>query len=129
MKIQIKNRLNNTVIVEGDYDSVKVCLEQNRGAYLSDANLRGANLRGANLSGAKNITESHDIFIELCRRQDTKNITDKEWVFLGMLAVHRICWSSIKKRFGREVLPLFKKIADAGWPDYLKRYEEVLNDE
>jgi hypothetical protein len=62
MKIEIKNRFNREIILYGEYESVKDCLEKNRdanleganliGANLIGANLRGANLRGANLEGA-----------------------------------------------------------------------------
>ena len=40
------------VLVCGKYESIKDCLEENKGAYLGGAYLRGAYLRGANLRGA-----------------------------------------------------------------------------
>ena len=40
------------VIVCGEYESIKECLEKNRGAHLRDADLRDADLRGAYLEGA-----------------------------------------------------------------------------
>ena len=52
MKIEIKNRLNDQIILCGEYESIKDCLEKNRGANLQDANLRGANLQDAYLQGA-----------------------------------------------------------------------------
>ena len=67
MKIQIKHRITNAIIVEGDYESRKDCLEKNQGVNLQGANLQdavlqgavlqgvilqGANLRGVNLQGA-----------------------------------------------------------------------------
>jgi len=52
MKIEIKNRLNGNIILCGEYESIKDCLERNRGADLSGAYLRGADLNGADLSGA-----------------------------------------------------------------------------
>uniref|UniRef100_A0A6M3JAG2 Pentapeptide repeat-containing protein n=2 Tax=viral metagenome TaxID=1070528 RepID=A0A6M3JAG2_9ZZZZ len=52
MKVEIKNRFTGSIIISGDYDSIKDCLEKNRGADLRDANLRGADLRDANLRGA-----------------------------------------------------------------------------
>ena len=51
MKIEIKNRYTNKIILCGEYDSVKDCLEKNKNANLSRANLSGANLSGVNLSG------------------------------------------------------------------------------
>ena len=50
--MQIRNRFNGNVIIEGDYKSTKDALEKNTGADLSEANLSGANLSGANLSEA-----------------------------------------------------------------------------
>ena len=49
----IKNRFNNKVIVDGEYENIKRAVEDNntdlRDADLRDANLRGADLRGADL--------------------------------------------------------------------------------
>ena len=50
--IEIKNRYTSNVIISGKYESIKDCLEKNRGANLRGADLGGANLRGANLGGA-----------------------------------------------------------------------------
>ena len=62
MEIEIKNRFNRSILLCGEYKSIKDCLERNtgadltsaylRGAYLTSANLTGANLTGANLRGA-----------------------------------------------------------------------------
>ena len=62
MKIEIKNRTSNKIILCGEYESIRDCLEKNesadltgadlRGAYLTGADLRGADLRGAYLTGA-----------------------------------------------------------------------------
>ena len=48
--IEIKNRFTGEVIICGNYESLKDCLEKNKMADLSGANLSGANLSGANLS-------------------------------------------------------------------------------
>ena len=50
--IKIQNRWTNKVVLCGKYESIKECLELNRGADLRYADLRYANLRGANLGGA-----------------------------------------------------------------------------
>ena len=60
MKVEIKHRYSGNIILCGEYESIKDCLEQHRGAdlrgaYLADAYLRGANLVGAYLKGAKGI--------------------------------------------------------------------------
>ncbi|RTK93078.1 pentapeptide repeat-containing protein [Candidatus Saccharibacteria bacterium] len=54
MKIQIKNRVDFSVIFECEADSTKLAVELaiKSGANLSGANLSGANLSGANLSWA-----------------------------------------------------------------------------
>jgi hypothetical protein len=57
MKIKIKNRFTGKIILCGDYESVKECLEKSKrsdlyGANLSRADLSRADLSGADLSGA-----------------------------------------------------------------------------
>ena len=54
MNIVIRNRWNDSIIWEGEADSMKDAIEKlvAARANLSGANLRGANLRGANLRGA-----------------------------------------------------------------------------
>jgi uncharacterized protein YjbI with pentapeptide repeats len=52
MKIEIKNRFTDEIILCGEYESIKDCLQRNKGADLSGANLSGADLRGADLSDA-----------------------------------------------------------------------------
>jgi hypothetical protein len=52
MKIEIKNRYTNEIILCGEYESIKDCLEKNRIADLSSADLSRADLSWANLSGA-----------------------------------------------------------------------------
>jgi len=52
MNIEIKNRFNNEIIICGEYESIKDCLQKNRSADLSGADLSGANLSRANLFGS-----------------------------------------------------------------------------
>jgi hypothetical protein len=52
VNIEIKNRFSGEIILCGEYESIKECLEKNKTANLSGANLYGANLSGADLSGA-----------------------------------------------------------------------------
>jgi uncharacterized protein YjbI with pentapeptide repeats len=52
MKIEIKNRFTDNIIIVGEYESIKDSLIKNRGANLYGADLRGANLRGADLREA-----------------------------------------------------------------------------
>ena len=52
MKIEIKNRFTNEIILCGEYESVRDCLEKNKKADLSVADLSVADLSVADLSGA-----------------------------------------------------------------------------
>ena len=169
MLIEIRNRYANKVIICGEYESIKDCLEKNRGANLRDANLRGAylrdanlgdanlegaylegaNLRGAylrdanlegaylrgaylrdaNLEGAKNYSHSHDFAIEIIRRQDIKTFTDKEWVIIGQVCVHRLCWEDIKKNYGKEIMPIFEKLSKIGFQEFEEVYKEKVKED
>jgi len=79
MKIEIKDRFTDEIILEGEAEFLKLFLEQNKanlrgadlnGANLSEANLGEANLEGADLIGAdlsganlyKVIIERHQLF-------------------------------------------------------------------
>jgi len=97
-----------------------------RGADFTGADFRGAYLRGADFTGAKGYVDSHDFIIELVRRQPRKTITSSEWEMIGELSIQRDCWDVIVKRFAKPALSLFKKIADAGWGEYLECLEKKL---
>ena len=135
MKIKIVSRWDsNKVLLVGKYESIKDCLEKNRyaslgGAYLEGADLRGADLRGAYLGGAdlrgvKNYLNSRDIWIEIIRRQPTKDFTDKEWSIIGQIITHKLCWDSIKKRYGKKIMPIFKKLSKLGFDEWEKYYKD-----
>src|SRR3990167_7630276 len=51
-KIVVKNRFDQKVLIEGEYENLRDALQRNQEANLRGANLWGANLRGANLQGA-----------------------------------------------------------------------------
>jgi uncharacterized protein YjbI with pentapeptide repeats len=93
------------------------------GADLGGAYLRGANLRDADLRGAENYYMSHDFAFEIIRRQPLKTFTDKEWSIIGQLSIHRLCWETIKKRHGKKVIPILKKIEKIGFGEYLNHYK------
>ena len=144
MKITIKHRYTDKTIITGKYESTKDCLEKNRdadlrGAYLGDANLGDANLRGANLrgaylgdadlrgaylGGAKNYTESHDFINEIVSREKIDTFTTSEWSIMGQIYCHKLCWDSIQKRFGKKIIPIFKKLAKSGFDEYLNKIKE-----
>jgi len=154
MKITIKHRYTDKTIITGKYESTKDCLEKNRdadlgdaylgdanlgdaylrgaylrGAYLGDADLGGADLRGANLRGAylgdaKNYTESHDFINEIVSREKIDTFTTSEWSIMGQIYCHKLCWDSIQKRFGKKIIPIFKKLAKSGFDEYLNKIKE-----
>lgn len=196
MKIEIKNRRDNKVIICGEYENIKDCLEKNRdadlrgayfgnvnledaylagvnlegaylegaylvGAYLVGTNLRGVNFRGADLrgvdfrgaylrdadlevaclqdanfegaylekaklEGAKSYSRSHDFWAEIIRRQELETFTEKEWAIIGQVYIHRFCWSDIKKRYGKKIMPIFKKLAKAGFSEWEEVYKVKL---
>ena len=120
MKIKIVSRWDsNKVLLVGKYESIKDCLEKNRGA-----NLRGADLWDADLRGAENYLNSHDIWIELISRQPIKDFTSTEWSIIGQIITHRLCWDSIKKRYGKKIMPVFKKLSKLGFDEWEKYYKD-----
>jgi len=183
MNIEIKSRWDDKIILCGEYENIKDCLEKNRGAnlwganlgganlgganleganlwgaylrgaYLEGANLEGANLRGANLwganlwgaylwgaylwgaylwganlEGAKEYVNSHDFWIEIIRRQPLETFTEKEWSIIGQVITHRFCWDSIKKRYGKKIMPIFKKQTKLNFDEWEKKYTEILKE-
>ena len=95
------------------------------GAYLGGAYLGGAYLRGVDLRGAESYSENHDFFQEIVRRQKAESFTTKEWECIAHICIHQICWEAIRKRFSAAALRVFKKLADAGFDEYLTRYKTV----
>jgi hypothetical protein len=183
-EIKIVNRWDSSkVLVWGKYESIKDCLEKNRGADLGDANLRGADLggadlrdanlrgadlrdanlrgayledadlrgadlgganlrgadlgdanledadlgdaylRGAYLRGAKNYFMSHDFAVEIIRRQSLKTFTEKEWAFIGKASIHKFCYNKMIKEYKKLAVSVFKKLAKAGFKEFLKQIE------
>ena len=190
MNIEIKNRFTGSIIISGEYENMKDCLQKNRGAnligaYLIGANLiganligaylrgadlggadlggayligadlgganlidanlrgadlggadlrganligaylRGADLGGADLRGAKGYVDSHDIFIEAVRMQKVSLFVQAEWVAIAQIAIHRLCWDSIKNRFSKVMPSIFKKLAKAGFNEWLEYWNKL----
>ena len=115
MTVEIKNRFTGNNIVSGEYESVKDCIDKNR----------GADLGGADLEGAKGYVNSHDYFIEAVRRQKVTLFAQAEWAAIAQIVIHRLCWDTIKKRFSNIMPSIFKKLADAGFDEWLKYWEEM----
>ena len=127
MKVKIKNRFTGSIIISGEYESVKDCLRKNKGADLGGAYLRGADLGGADLGGAKYYSESHDIFAEIIRRQKVSLFVQAEWCVIGQIVIHRMCWDTIKNRFSKEIPGIFQKLADAGFDEWLNRWNKITS--
>ena len=108
MEIEIKNRFTGDVILCGKYESIKDCLEKNRGADLTDI---------------KNYSESHDVFIQLIKNKSVK-FSKKQKEIASMIFAFRLCWKSIKKEYGKDMTKIFKILADLGWGEYLDKWEE-----
>jgi len=85
-------------------------------------------LGSADLRGAKNYSHSHDFWIEIIRRQNTETFTEKEWAMIGIIFTHRLCWGSIKKRYGKKIMPLFKKLSKVGFGEWSDKYSEILRE-
>ena len=117
MTFQIKNRQNINVLFECEAVSLKIAVEI--------AVNGGADLRGADLRGAKEYSESHDMFQEIIRRQKADTFTTREWECIAHICIYRICWNSIKKRFGAAALRVFKKLDSADFGEYLTRYNNI----
>ena len=116
-EIKIVSRYDSSkVLLCGKYESIKDCLEKNRGAYL----------RGADLRGAENYLNSHDFFIEVVRRQPIKTFTNNEWAMIGQITIHRLCWDSIKKRYNKKIMPVFKKLSKVRFDEWEKHYKEPI---
>ena len=94
MEIEIKNRFTGSIILCGEYESIKECLEKNRGADLRGANLRGANYNGEKLEkepiqilGLKYFVfitlEQIKIGCELHKATEWKDFDDKRIIGMG----------------------------------------------
>ncbi|MGA2669985.1 MAG: pentapeptide repeat-containing protein [Dehalococcoidia bacterium] len=155
MEIEIRHKMTGTIIVKGNYESTKECLEENNGAdlrgadlsgadlrsadlrradlsgaYLSGADLSGADLRGAYLSGAdlrniKGYQDSHDIAAETVRRLEIKVFIEAEWAVIGQIIVHRFCWEQIKKQFSDVMPHILEILAQEGFDEWLKHWKEI----
>ena len=65
----------------------------------------------------------HDFFIEIVRRQKVDDFTEKEWCVMGQIYIHKLCWGSIKKRFGDT--EVFKKLANVGFKEWDEKFKEI----
>jgi hypothetical protein len=138
VKIEIKNRWTEKVIVDGEAESLRVFVEQKvkekinlMGANLMGANLWGADLGGANLGGA-NLwgadlgvkvppINSHDFVAEiLCRAAKEEKQKD----FCGRLLLQRSeCWKYfIKLAKKKGVLKWAQKVLFK-WDEFKQKFE------
>ena len=119
-QIKIVSRYDkDKILLCGEYESIKDCLEKNRGAYLS-----GADLSGANLSGAKNYSENHDIFIQLIKN-NSNEFTQKQQEIASTIFAFKLCWGSIEQRYKKEGTLIFQKLDTLGWGEYLEKWVKI----
>lgn len=97
-----------------------------RDCKLTYCKLTGCNLRGANLENITGYADSHEVFFELVRRQGVSAFSNAEWAMIGQVAVLRLCWETIESRFGKVALHILQVLADAGFDEYLRKYEDWL---
>jgi len=96
-----------------------------RGTDLRGAYLRGTDLRCADLQGAKGYLDSHDFFQEVVRQQKIDTFTQKEWSIIGQIIIHKLCWDTIKKRFNKSAMGIFKKLSKVGFGEWEEKYKEI----
>ena len=122
MNIKIKHIVTGAVLFECDADSVKSALQA---GIKSGSDLRYSDLRYSDLRGSKNYSENHDIFQEIIRSRKEATFTSREWECIAYICIHRICWDSIQKRFSAAAGRVFRKLADAGYGEFLERYKKT----
>lgn len=109
-----------------DLQSANLRFADLQSADLQSANLQSADLQFADLRFAKGYVNSYEIFVEIIRQQKLELFTDQEWSIIGQIIVHRLCWDSIQKRYGQNIMPVFEKLAEAGFDEWQKKYAELL---
>jgi hypothetical protein len=114
-------RLSGEVIAQGE-GNIRVLAEENK------TNLWGADLEGADLEGVKNYSESHEVFQEIIRQQKCDTFTNSDWAIVGQIIVHRLCWDTIKNKFGKKAMTVFKKLSACGYREWEEVYKELLED-
>ena len=125
-EIKIVSRWDSSkVLLCGKYESIKDCLEKNRGANLGGADLRSADLGGAYLRSAKNYLSSHDFFQEVIRRQPVKTFTQAEWASIAQIIIHKLCWDTIKNKHKTSAMRVFKKCSKVGFDEWEKHFKEL----
>ena len=117
MKIEIKNRFDGKVMFVGEYENIKVCVKAAVNAK--------ADLVGADLGGAKEYSQSHEIMAQLVIDHTIKFSVSQQNIAFRIFAL-RLCWKSIKKEYGSKVRPVFKILADLGWDEYIKYWDEFV---
>ena len=134
MTVEIKNRWNDKIILCGEYENIKDCLRKNRGADLGGADLGGADLRGADLGGAylrgaENYSESHDFFMQIVDRQKIDYFTIEQWSIIGKICIKKLCWDTIKSKFGKKAITIFKKMTKVGFNEWEERYKALIKEQ
>ncbi|MDH5541924.1 MAG: pentapeptide repeat-containing protein [Nitrospinota bacterium] len=109
------------------------------GAYLGGANLVRAKLngvtlarvylRGANFEGATGYSDSLDVLMELIRQFPVTTFSEPEWRAIGIIAVHSFSINRIPDLplyFDNDLYPVFEKLAEKGFGEWLYLYKKKL---
>jgi uncharacterized protein YjbI with pentapeptide repeats len=93
MKIEIKNRFTNNIILCGEYESTKDALEKNRGANLSGAYLSGAKYEDFKINKAPVLidTQVYQVIIfDNHMKIGCKLHTHEQWAKLTLLGAKKM---------------------------------------
>jgi len=72
---------------------------------------------------AKGYLDSHTFFQEVVRQTEDRYFHSKGWSIIGQIIVHRLCWDSIKKRFNKSAMGIFKKLKKVGFDEWEEKYK------
>lgn len=93
-------------------------------ANLSGANLTGVNLAGVDLAEVKNYSSQYEIFFELIRREKISSIKKSDWELIGKIAIHKLCWSKIRKLPDAPMLRILRLLKERGFSEFLEAYKQ-----
>ena len=46
---------------------------------------------------------------------------------IGQITIHRLCWDSIKKRYGNTAMRVFKKLGKVGFAEWEEKYKGIIS--
>ena len=80
------------------------------------------------LDKVKNYRNSWTILLERLRKAGGfEFLTGDEWAAIGFSLSKSICWRTITERFPEQFESIFKKLADIGYKEYIKKFYKEIN--